>query len=246
MSLKQLSIGADVEKPKMDTLGGSYTKNTGLYPATIDMAYTAKSKSGALSLNLHFKVASDKSIIRQTLWVTSGDKKGNKNYYVNQAGKKVVLPDMALADQIAQIACNKELGELDETPKTIKLWDYDAGAEKPTEVDVVLELLNKPILLGLLKVRENKTVNDGSGNYIPTREERISNKLDKVFHPSGHSVTEKVAGGEPKFHKQWADKYGEDYVEDKYDANVAAAEDDSLPETPATDTSSLFAPEAAA
>lgn len=242
MSINQLAIGADVEVGNPDSLGGGYTKPTGLYPCTIDMAYMDKSRGGALSLNLHLKLASDQSVIRQTLWVTSGDAKGNKNYYVNQNGKKFLLPGMQLADQIARIAAGAPMSECNVESKTVKLWDRDAGAEKPREVPVVTSLLGQPILIGLMKHRENRNVNDGSGNYVPSKEERIFNEIDKVFHPDGYSVTEKEAGAEEaKFHQQWAAKYPEDYVEDNYDATVAGPEDDSLPEAASTDTSDLFA-----
>lgn len=237
MSINQLAIGADVEKTNTDTLGGSYTKDTGLYPCVVDMAYLGKSRGGAMSLNLHLKLATDKSVIRQTLWVTSGDAKGNKNFYVNQSGKKFLLPGMVLADQIARITTGKPMAELSAEEKTIKLWDRDAQAEKPTEVPVVSEMLGQPLLVGLKKHRENRRVNDGSGNYIPTADERIFNEIDKVFHKDGYTVTERDANAEEaKFHKQWAAKFPSDYVEDDYDASVAAAEDDSLPEASGGDT----------
>lgn len=241
MSINQLKIDNDVDKGNPDSLGGSYTKDTGLYPCTVDMAYMGKSKGGALSLNLHLKLASDKSIIRQTLWVTSGDKKGNKNYYLNQNGKKFLLPGMQLADQLSQITTGKPMSELSAETKTIKLWDREASAEKPTDVPVLTEMLGKPVLIGLLKRRENRNVNDGSGNYIPSKEERIYNEIDKFFHPDGFTVTERNGGAEEaKFHQQWAAKYPSDYVEDNYDASVAGPEDDSLPESATADTSDLF------
>lgn len=241
MSINQLAIGSDVEKTNTDTLGGGFTKPTGLTPCTIDVAYLGKSRGGAMSLNLHLKLASDKSVIRQTLWVTSGDAKGNKNYYINQSGKKFLLPGMVLADQLAKITAGKPMAELTAEEKTIKLWDRDAGAEKPTKVPALTEMIGQPVLIGLVKHRENKRVNDGSGNYVPTKDERIFNEIDKVFHPDGYTVTEKESGAEEaKFHKTWADKYGPEYVEDSYDANVEDPTDDSLPEAAAADTGDLF------
>jgi len=240
MSINQLAIDPEVEKPNTDTLGG-FTKDTGLYPATVDMAYLGKSKGGAMSLNLHLKLVSDKTIVRQTLWVTSGDAKGNKNYYINQNGKKFLLPGMVLADQIARITANKAMSELSTEEKTIKLWDRDAQAEKPTKADVITAMIGKPILIALLKIRENKKTSDGSGNYVPTKSERVYNDVAKVFYPDGYSVTEKEAGAdEAKFHKQWADKYTSDYVQDDYDANVEDPTDDALPDAPAADSGQLF------
>jgi len=241
MSINQLAINDDVEKGNTDTLGGGFTKPTGLTPCTIDMAYLGKSKGGAMSLNLHLKLATDKTVIRQTLWVTSGDAKGNKNFYVNQAGKKFLLPGMQLADQIARITTGKPMAELSAEEKTINLWDYEASAEKPTKVPALTQIIGQPILLGLLKIRENKRVNDGSGNYVPSKDERTFNEIDKVFYPDGYTVTEKDANAkEAKFHKRWSDKYDSDYIQDDYDPNVAGTTDDSLPDAPATDTGSLF------
>lgn len=240
MSINELAIGADVEKGNTDTLGGSFTKDTGLYPCAIDMAYLDKSQGGALSLNLHLKIADDQSIVRQTLWVTSGDAKGNKNYYVNKNGKKFLLPGMQLADQVSQIAAGKPMADLTAEPKTIKLWDRDAQAEKPREVPVLTEMLGNSILVGLHKVEENRRTSDGSGGYVATKDRRTFNEIDKVFHPDGYSVTEKEAGAEEaKFHKQWAEKYGNATI-DNYDPNVESASDDALPEAAVAETADLF------
>jgi hypothetical protein len=241
MSINALKIESDVEKGNADSLGVSFTKDTGLYPCKIDMAYMMKSKGGALALVTHYKPADGSPMIRDTQWVASGDAKGNKNYYTNQSGKKFLLPGMQLADQISNIAAGKAMSDCDVEKKTIKLWDRDAQAEKPTEVPVVTSLLGADILVGLIKHRENRRVNDGSGNYVPTPDERIFNEVDKVFHADGFSVTEKDAEAEEAvFHKQWADKYPHDYVEDNYDPNVAGGEDDSLPEEAAASTAGLF------
>jgi hypothetical protein len=240
MTISQLAVGQDVEKTNTDSLGGGYTKATGLYRYVVDVAYLGKSRGGAMSLNLHLKNVDDKSITRQTLWVTSGDAKGNRNYYVNQSGKKFLLPGMVIADQIAKITAGKPMAELTTEKKMIKLWDREAGAEKPTEVPVVSEMVGQPIMVGLHKIRENRRVNDGSGNYVPSREERLFNEIDKVFHPDGFSVAEKEANAEePKFHKQWAEKYGDKTI-DNYDPNVEDPADDSLPDAPAAETSDLF------
>ncbi len=56
---------------------------SGVYPGVIELAYLDKSKGGATSLNLVFKVQNDKEI-RKQLWITSGDAKGNSNTYVDK------------------------------------------------------------------------------------------------------------------------------------------------------------------
>lgn len=236
MSINQLAIDTDVEKTNTDSLGGGFTKPTGLYGCIVDTAYLSKSKGGALGLNLHLRVASDKSIVRQTIWCTSGDAKGNKNYYVNKDGKKFLLPGMQLADQIARITTGKAMGDLSAEEKVVKLWDNEAKAEKPTKVPVLTEMLGKSILVGLHKVDKNRWTGGA-----PTADHTFINDIDKVFYPDGFSTLEREAeAAEAKVHKQWQDKYGPDFVKDEYDASVGGSSDDSLPTEAVADTGSLF------
>ena len=240
MTINSLVLDQDVEKVDSDTLGGSYTKDTGLYRCAIDAAYLGKSKGGAMSLNIHFKLLDDNSVIRQTLWVTSGDAKGNKNYYIRN-NKKYPLPGMALADQIAKITTGQPLGALSTEEKTLKLWDKDAGAEKNTQVPAITAMHGKPLLVALMKYRTNKMVSNGNGSYVPTPDERVFNEVEKVFFPNGYSVTEKEAGAsEAKFHTQWVEKFGPDYVKDDFKANVEAPASDALPEVDSSSTEDIF------
>lgn len=239
MSIQGLAIDSDIESTKVDTLGGSFVKPTGLYPVMVDMAYLGKSVGGAMSLNLHLKVIADSSIVRQTLWVTSGNKKGNKNFYTTKEGKKRLLPGMIQADQIAQITTSKNMAALTPEEKTIKLWDYESQAEKPTKVHALTEMIGQPMLVGLQKVRTNKVQKDSNGKYIDQVEDRNFNEIDKIFFPDGFSVTEKAAEAEEAlFHQKWADKYDEEYVDDRY-KTPEGSDDDSLPPVEAS-TGSLF------
>jgi hypothetical protein len=239
MSIQGLAIDSDIESTNTDTLGGGFVKTTGLYPVIVDMAYLGKSAKGAMSLNLHLKVANGGSIVRQTLWVTSGDAKNNKNYYTDKNGKKRLLPGMLQADQIAQITTGKNMASLTPEEKTIKLWDYESQAEKPTAVSALTEMIGQPLLVGLHKVRANKVKLDSNGKYVDQVDDRTYNEVDKIFHADGFSVTEKLAeASEALFHKQWADKYGDDFINDKYNEVDVPDDDDALPA--AESTGSLF------
>jgi len=241
MSIQGLAIDSDIESTNTDTLGGSFVKSTGLYPVVVDTAYLGKSQGGAMSLNLALKVANERTIIRQTLWVTSGDAKGNKNYYTTKDNKKRLLPGMIQADQIAMILTGKNMASLTVEKKTIKLWDYTAQAEKPTEVDALTEMIGQSMLIGVHKVRTNKVKKDSNGKYVNQTEERLFNEIDKLFYPDGFSVTEKAAEAEqPLFHKKWDEEYSEDYVNDRYKEVTDTTDDDSLPNTDSTSTDSLF------
>ena len=242
MTIQGLAIDTDVEESVTDTLGGgSYIKSTGLYPVTVDMAYLSKTVNGALALNLHFKAVEDNSMIRQTIYMTSGDKKGNKNHYFDKNKKKRLLPGMITADQIATITAGKSMAALTPEQKTIKLWDYESQAEKPTQVPVLTEILGQPLLVGLHKIRDNKVIKDSNNKYIRQAAEKFLNEMDKVFYPDGFSVTEKTAeAAEALFHHKWQDKFGPDYVNDKY-VEIESEEDDDEDALPSAEsTASLF------
>jgi hypothetical protein len=239
MSIQGLAIDSDIESSPVDTLGGSFVKPTGLYASRVDMAYLGKSKKGAMSLNLHLKLLGDNSIVRQTLWITSGDAKGNKNFYTDKNGLKRLLPGMLDADQIATITADKPMATLTPEEKTIKLWNYDTSSEEPTKVHALTEMIGQDLLVGLHKVRDNK-VKLVEGKYIDLKADRNFNELDKVFYPDGFSVTEKLAeASEAVFNGKWAAKYPVDFVDDRYTEVEAEEDEDALPDAVAS-TGSLF------
>jgi len=246
MSIKGLELAADVENETKDVLGGGgFTLDTDAYPMIVDMAYLGKSTGGAMNVNLHLKKAEGgNQVYRHTIYVTSGDKKGNKNFYTNQQGTKITLPGYSLCDLISQICAGKNLATLDSEEKTIKLWDFDAKEEVPTKVPALTELIGQPILVGIQKIRENKRANDGTGNWVNTNESREINEIVKVFYPDGFTVAEKAAEAEvPAFIDKWKAQNGPDYVKDKFKAvknPVGAVSADALPAEAAEATANLF------
>jgi len=210
MALDALKVGSDVVADK-DVLGGmgSFVLESGIYETKIDLAYLGKSKGGAMSLTLHFKTADDKQL-RQSLWITSGDAKGNKNTYINKKTNEVhLLPGMNQANHISLLATGKELSELDTEEKVIKLYDFDAKEEIPTKVDVITEMLNKDIVLGVQKQIVDKNVKNDAGDYVPSGDTREENEINKVFSAKdGRTVTEiKAEASEAQFIKDWKEKW---------------------------------------
>jgi len=244
MSIQGLTIDTDVETGNQDTIGGGgFIKDTGLYPMLVDMAYLGKSAKGAMSLNMHFRVVNgDARLVRQTIYITSGDTKGNKNYYINsKTKKKHLLPGAALADQISRVLTGLPMAGLTPETKTIKLWDFASQAEKPTEVAAITEMIGKQIAVGLVKCRTNKAqLNDQTGKYEDTNDVRELNEISKVFYPDGFSVAERAAEADaPEFKETWLKRFTPDFVEDTYKAVEVAPDADALPSSEAT--SSLFA-----
>jgi hypothetical protein len=187
----------------------------------VDVAFMGKSKKGATSINIHYKAADgSKMTIRQTLWVKSGDEKGNHTYYVDKDGDKRPLPGYSEANQILFITTGEKLNSeaLVAEEKTIKLYDYKAKAEVPTKVAALRVMENKPIMIGVIKVRDNR-VKLVSGKYIDQVEDRKFNEVDKVFYPDGRTIAEVRAEAiEPKFlNDKWLPKFHPEFVDDRYE-----------------------------
>jgi len=242
MSLKHLKIDSDIEDTNTDVLPGSgFTLDTGLYEMVIDVGFMDTSDSGAEALKLHLKMTDGSpQTLRTAFWVASGTKKGKKTFYVTKDGKKRSLPGFVQASQVAEICATKALADLTEEEKTIKLWNSTSQAEENTQIRYLPDLKDKPILVGVLKVRDNKVALSGT-IYEKQPEERFFNEVDKVFHPNGLSITEKNAGAKtPDFRDRWAARYGSETV-DRYE-QVANSQPDlpSHTSTEGTPVSSLF------
>lgn len=242
MSINSLVRDKDVEVTNEDTLGGGFILDTGLYPMIIDVAYLGKSRNGAISLNLHLKQANGRGLtVRQTIYITSGDAKGNKTHYIGQDKKKHDLPGYALADLISQIAADMNVASLTSEKKMVKLYNFEIGAEQPTEVDQLSELMTRPILVGLRKVRSNKMVRNQDGSYDPLPDERFFNEIHKVFYPDRFTVAEKsVKADKAAFADTWEGSFDASYVQDKFKTVAAGPpQADDIPGNGAG-TGSLF------
>lgn len=199
-----------------DSLGG--TKNvvldSNIYPMTIKLAYGTYSKGKALALNLVLETE-DKKLLKQQLWLTSGEAKGCLNYYMAKdpnTGKntlKKYLPGFEMANSLCLMVLEKAISEVTTEEKTIMLYDFTAKSEVPTAVNMITELLGKQVFAGVTKQIVNKRVkHPGTGEYVAITETREENEIDKFFHyPSGLTITEAKAKAEPKFKEQWAKKW---------------------------------------
>lgn len=206
-----------------DSVGG--VLDSGLYGTTVDMAYLQKSKGGALGVVLTLKDVANGREHRETVYVTSGDAKGNKNYY-ERDGQKHYLPGFNLMNSLCLLTVGKELGELAPVKKTVKVFDFDAGKELPKEVDVLEELLGQEALVGIKKVIEDKRQRGDDGQYHPTGETREKNELDKVFRAKDKMTTAEIRAQaeEAAFYATWEQKWaGKTHDKSTKDAGQAGA-----------------------
>lgn len=216
MQLDMLNVDADVESNE-DFLPGDFTKNTGMVPFTVDVAYMGESVNGAISVTVHLKEVGGNGGHRETFYVTSGTAKGRANTYVDKrSGKKRLLPGMESMNQLAIITTGKKLGALSTEEKMIKLWNFEERKELPAKVPALVEMIGQQVLVAITKCRENKRQKVGD-EYVDTAAERIFNEAGKFLHPDGHTVAEKIAEeSDTTYRDNWVKKFGPDYVKDNY------------------------------
>lgn len=186
---------------------------TDVYPAVIKMAYVSTADSGAMAVNVVIAIPSLNREHRETVYVTN---KAGQNFYVDKnTHKQVALPGFVLINELCLVATNKPLTDQATENKVIKLYDYELKKEVPTEVPVIIDLLDADIEICLVHLMENKKMKNASGDYVATAEVREHNVIEKVLDPASHrTVNEALSDSEAKFHPLWLDKH-KDTVRDK-------------------------------
>ena len=205
--LSNLATSNDI-KNETDSVGGGGPLESGLYKSTVTLAYLNKSKGGALALNVHFKEEGGREF-RQQFWMTSGDAKGNKNYYETKDGDKKYLPGFIHADALCLLSVGKGIAEMDHETKVINLYSFEAKAEVPTQVEVITDLIGQEVLVGLQKQTVDKRAKADDGSYQPTGETRDVNEVDKIFRAKDGFTTAEIRAQaeEASFYKTWEAKF---------------------------------------
>lgn len=191
-----------------DSIGGSGPLDSGLYGCTVAMAHITKAASGAMGLVLTLKTADGKDL-RQTMWMTSGTAKGGKNYY-EKDGEKHYLPGFIHANALCLLTVGKEISQMETETKVINLYSPEAKAEVPTKVEVLMDLLNQEIIVGVIKQTVDKTKkNEATGQYEATGETREENEIDKFFRASDRKTTAEIRAQaeEAVFINSWEQKW---------------------------------------
>lgn len=161
-----------------DRLGGFQPLASDIYTGPIKNFFAGEAKSGARNVTLIMDVGGGKEY-RETIYISNKEK---QNYFVKD-NKKQPLPGFTVINDICLIATGKELCEQETEEKVVKVYDPDTKTEQPKAVPVLTECLGKTISLAILQQLENKQAKDSTGEYKPTAETRVSNLIDKVFHP---------------------------------------------------------------
>lgn len=214
-----------------DSVGGSRLKESDIYALTIGMAYAEKSSGGALGIFFTFK-AEDGSEINQTIYVTSGDAKGNKTTYEDKDGKEHYLPGFLQVNGLCLLSIGKELNELEEEERTISVYDFNAKAKVMKKKLVLVDLLGAKIKAGIVKQKVNKQAKDDNGVYQPTAETREQNEITKFFRDEDNLTVAEIQAGatEAKFYEDWLKTFKGQTI----DKTVAVAAGPGGPAAPAT------------
>lgn len=210
--LENLKTSDDIQQEK-DVLGGGGVVDSGIAEFTIDHAFTEKSSGGALALTVRFSTPDGRRHDEQ-FWMTSGDAKGNKNYFLDRANQKQYLPGFTHANSLCLLTVGKEISELTTEEKTLKLYDFDAKKELPRKVNAIVDLFGKQIIAGVLRETHNKNVDSGKVDannkkiYVASAETRDVNTIDKFFRArDGLTVPEiRAKSTEAEFKTKWATK----------------------------------------
>ncbi len=202
-----------VEEEETDNLGGGGPVDSGLYDYVIKMAYLSKAKSGAMAVNLEL-LSTTGQTLRKTDYISSGDAKGNSFTYVDKKTNEVKpLPGYSKLNTLCLLAAGVKLKEIDPDKKVINVWNYDLKRDVPTEVPVLMELLDQDITVGVLKVLEAKQVKNDQGIYVDEYDQgvlqtRELNEMDKFFRTRDQlTVAEILAEAEvADFANRWVAK----------------------------------------
>ncbi len=188
-----------------------------VHDATIAMAYITTAKSGALGLVLEAKCT--RGFHKETLWFVSGDEKGNKTYFIDKkSGDQVLLPGYicfkALLALTGSDATPEQILENGLKTKVADVYDFDRKDVVDTEVDAVVDLIEKNVKLGLIEEIQDKYNSPGE-----TVERFV---LDKVFNTKGFTTSEVTAKLDaPEHISKWLTK-NKNKVKNKVKGNTAA------------------------
>lgn len=225
-----------------DVLGGFVVHDSDAYEATIKVAYTGVSGSGAKFIGFQFDMNGKE--YRENIHFTSGTEKGGEIFYVDKrSGKKKFLPGYTLVNDICLLTTGVELKVQPTEEKVLKLYSKEAKGDTNQSVNVLVDLIGKPIVLGILKSKVWKQVKQGD-EYVNTDETREENSLNKVFHHETQGTVTEYTKDMPlgEFFTAWLDK-NKGQVNDKTKNStpaVGAGKPTASASGPANTTKSLF------
>lgn len=223
---------------QQDRLGGQYTVDSGLYDATIKLAYITNSQSSKAKCVVTVLDLNGFELTTRT-WVTNSQ--GKPTYEKNN--KKFTLPGYELINDMCLMSTGIGLAEQTIEDKTIKVYDPNEQKEVDKNMPVITSVLGKPVTVAVLKVIENKQKKGNDGKYHDINEKREINEIDKFFHTETKMTTVEVMkktqiAEADLFYTKWGEK-NSGKTRDKY-KEVAGTAPSSGSGAPSKQSKSLF------
>lgn len=186
-----------------DRVGGGFEPlPSGIYDATIKIAFAGESKKGAQSITLHCDI--NGAEFRNTVYITNA---AGENFYVDKDDKtkKHQLPSFTLIDDICLLASGEGLADQETEEKVVKIYNFDEKREIPTGVPTLVALTGGKVKLAIQREIVDVEKKDGSGKYQPTGKTRAQNNIEKAMEiESGRTVNEyRNEIEEPEFMTTW-------------------------------------------
>ena len=200
-------LPSDAQPANIERIGGGFAWESGVYDAVVKMVHLHQADSKAVSFNVELENRDGKSL-KETFWIKSGNEKGNKTYYTKD-GKNYPLPGYSVAESLCIAATGLDLAECMKAveKKTIKIYNHEQGKEVPTEVPVIMDLLDKPVKVAVHQITENKRKkNDATGKYENTGETRTINECKFFGNTEGKTADEIKSKSEAIMFDKWAEK----------------------------------------
>lgn len=197
------NMTADNLEQAEDRLGGFQPLNTDAYDGTVKALYAGASESGAQNLTLIADLGGRE--YRETIYFTN---RSGENFYTTKNNKKAPLPGFTLVDHICLVTTGAPLCEQETEEKTVKVYDAEARAEVPKQVQMLTAALGQPITLAILRILENKSQKNSDGKYEDIAETREVNQIDKVFDTESRMtvVEAENQAEEATFYSAWVEK----------------------------------------
>src|SRR5690606_1068474 len=142
---------------------------------------------------------------RETIYYTN---KAGEIFYTDKSDGKTKrgLPGYNILNAICMMTTEKGLLDQAHEDKVVKVYDFDAKAEVPKSVQVLVDTVGKPLRLAI----SNSTVNvktKQDGEYVSTAKTKQENKIESVFHAeTKQTLKEAIDGRDADFHDKWLER----------------------------------------
>ena len=188
---------AQVKTTDVD-FAGKFTVDTDAYPATLRIAYLDQSKSGAIWVNLEAILNKDgkERTYKETIYISN--REGSLTYKCKKTGEDKPLPGYVTIDTLCKAATGKSFAEMATEVKKIKVRNHQTRQDELVDKEILMDLLNTKVILGIQEVLEDK--------YNAPGETVTRNNLNKVFTGEGKTLNEHEANAEAKYITEWVNQ----------------------------------------